>query len=204
MKAEVQIGIVSEIRVGILVKSENKYLSYPCKVVVHVMERDIYGGILKCTVNTGEGTYVLARRAEFIDLSEPLSYNYQTSNPAKILKDYQSLKTYKKAYEYLSNLNDQVREHGEIKIGKDHYYWPIISELFNPPAKKKSNENNDEQPFRKGTLNCPECKQKLHFECIGTMRVKREINGQYLYDAKCVTKGCSWSKKYIQVVAPND
>lgn len=37
---------------------------------------------------------------------------------------------YKKAYEYLSNLNEQVQEHGEIKMGKNHFYWSIIAELF--------------------------------------------------------------------------
>ncbi len=37
---------------------------------------------------------------------------------------------YLKAYEYLDALNDQVQEHGEIKIGKDHFYWSTIAELY--------------------------------------------------------------------------
>ena len=34
------------------------------------------------------------------------------------------------AFEYLKAINDQVQEHGEIKIGKDHYYYPLIAEVY--------------------------------------------------------------------------
>lgn len=72
-------GIVSEICLGILESSENEFLKYPIKVAVHVMERSTSGEIMRsgCTVNTGTGSWVLAKNAKFSFISEPLPYQYQ-------------------------------------------------------------------------------------------------------------------------------
>ena len=50
-------GIVSEILVGTLVDSKNEFLSHPCDVVLHVMERTTDGDInpYKVSVCTGHG-----------------------------------------------------------------------------------------------------------------------------------------------------
>lgn len=79
-----KIGIVSEIRTATLINSENPYIKYPCKVVVHIMERATDGSILSCTVSDG-GCFVTARRAKFADMSEELPVRCQHLNTYDIL-----------------------------------------------------------------------------------------------------------------------
>ena len=72
-------GIVSEILVGTLVDSKNEFLSHPCDVVLHVMERTTDGDInpYKVSVCTGVGTWVMAYGAIFENLTEVMSLKYQ-------------------------------------------------------------------------------------------------------------------------------
>lgn len=70
-------GTVSEICVGTLAYSHNQYLDYPCTVVVHVMERDIFGAINMCTVAEKSGVFVTAHGAVFADITKPLPLKYQ-------------------------------------------------------------------------------------------------------------------------------
>jgi hypothetical protein len=49
-----------------------------------------------------------------------------------------------------------------------------------------------EEILKKGTLKCPHCKEPMHFEIIGSMRVVR--NG--LYEARCPN-----SRRYYNVKA---
>jgi hypothetical protein len=80
-------GIVSELRTALLISSENKFLSYPCRVIVHIMERGTDGSILLCTVSDG-GAFVEARRAKFENMSEVLVDRYQSMPPAQLAAIY--------------------------------------------------------------------------------------------------------------------
>lgn len=83
-KLKIQSGIVSEVRVATLLRSDNEYLQYPCKVVIHVTERDIYGNIMSCVANIGEGAFVRIRRAEFLEMTLPLEISYSQLSPSLI------------------------------------------------------------------------------------------------------------------------
>jgi C4-type Zn-finger protein len=55
----------------------------------------------------------------------------------------------------------------------------------------------EENHLKKGTLNCPVCKQKLDFEVWGKMRIITEDNGVYVYNAYCKT-----DNKHFTIKAP--
>ena len=89
-------GIVSEICLGILESSENEFIKYPMKVVIHVMERSTSGEIMRsgCTVNTGIGSWVLAKNAKFSFISEPLPYQYQKLGSEEITEMIKNIYIY--------------------------------------------------------------------------------------------------------------
>lgn len=78
LPGQIATGIVSEVRMGILLSSENEYLKYPVKVMIHVVERTTSGGLMRSgfTVNDGEGAWVLAKGGIFEPISEPLPCNF--------------------------------------------------------------------------------------------------------------------------------
>ena len=82
------IGIVSELRVGTLRSSDNEFLKYPCRVIVHVMERGTSGAIIKCTVSHNGGAFVGAGRPKFSDLSGILPHRYQEITPSELHSRY--------------------------------------------------------------------------------------------------------------------
>lgn len=79
--------IVSQIRVGLLLSSDNNYLRYPCLVVVHVMEIGD-GCISNCTVNDGNGAYVTAKNFKFDTITDPINETYQKFFVGDVLKKY--------------------------------------------------------------------------------------------------------------------
>lgn len=97
-------GIVSEIRVGRLLSSENNYLKYPIDVVVHVIERTTKGELTKCTVNTGEGSWITAAKANFEFISKEIpNLHYQKIPPNEMKTLVQNILIYNS--EKLTNAN---------------------------------------------------------------------------------------------------
>ncbi len=101
-------GIVSEICLGILESSENDFLNYPIKVAIHVMERSTSGEIMRsgCTVNTGTGSWVLAKNANFSFISEPLPYQYQQLESKEIQQLLKNIFIY--SNKKLAELNNKI------------------------------------------------------------------------------------------------
>jgi len=88
LPGEIETGIVSEIRIGVLLKTDNEFIICPTNVVIHVMERGSDGKMGNgFTVSQG-GAFVKANSAIFEFVSEKLPLKYQHFSPKDVIDNF--------------------------------------------------------------------------------------------------------------------